>query len=66
LNGTTYYFKNDYDGNGEMVANQAVVIDGTFYYFGSNGKMVKNKKVTYNGTIYKANKLGQCKIIGHE
>lgn len=42
LNGATYYFK--YDGNGEMVANQAVVIDGTFYYFGSNGAL--EKKIT--------------------
>lgn len=60
--------KNRYyvDKNGIRVQGKAFRITGKTYYFGSNGKMVKNKKVTYNGTIYKANKLGQCKIIGHE
>lgn len=51
LNGTTYYFKNDYDGNGEMVANQAVVIDGTFYYFGSNGALEKKDNIEKDGWI---------------
>ena len=60
--------KNRYyvDKKGIRVQGKTFRITGKMYYFGSNGKMVKNKKVTYNGTIYKANKLGQCKIIGHE
>lgn len=60
--------KNRYyvDKKGIRVQGKTFKITGKMYYFGSNGKMVKNKKVTYNGTIYKANKLGQCKIIGHE
>ena len=58
-----YYYCNK---KGIRVQGKTFRITGKMYYFGSNGKMVKNKKVTYNGTIYKANKLGQCKIIGHE
>lgn len=60
--------KNRYyvDKKGIRVQGKTFRITGKMYYFGSNGKMVKNKKITYNGTIYKANKLGQCKIIGHE
>ncbi len=49
MNGATYYFK--YDGNGEMVANQAVVIDGTFYYFEVIGALEKKDNLEKDGWI---------------